>query len=203
MMSSLFASTALRQLKLSNRVAISPMCQYVAEEGRATPWHLIHYGGLASSGAGLLFIEATAVEPDGRITPGDLGLWDDVTEAALKPVIDAIHQYSSTAVILQLGHAGRKASSKVPWKAASRSCRRMADGARMRHRHGPRSTAKCCRWRWTGPAWRAYAMPSWHPRGVPCGWAWAAWNCMARMATCCINSSLRLRTSAATSTAAR
>jgi 2,4-dienoyl-CoA reductase-like NADH-dependent reductase (Old Yellow Enzyme family) len=116
MMSSLFASTALRQLKLSNRVAISPMCQYVAEEGRATPWHLIHYGGLASSGAGLLFIEATAVEPDGRITPGDLGLWDDVTEAALKPVIDAIHQYSSTAVILQLGHAGRKASSKVPWK---------------------------------------------------------------------------------------
>jgi 2,4-dienoyl-CoA reductase-like NADH-dependent reductase (Old Yellow Enzyme family) len=115
-MSALFTSAALRELALSNRVAISPMCQYVAEDGCATPWHLIHYGGLASSGAGLLFIEATAVEPDGRITPGDLGLWDDVTQAALKPSVDAIHQYSLTAVILQLGHAGRKASSEVPWK---------------------------------------------------------------------------------------
>jgi len=115
-MSALFTPVALRELGLSNRVAVSPMCQYVAEDGRATSWHLIHYGGLASSGAGLLFIEATAVEPDGRITPGDLGLWDDVTEAALKPVIDSIRQYSSTPVILQLGHAGRKASSEVPWK---------------------------------------------------------------------------------------
>jgi 2,4-dienoyl-CoA reductase-like NADH-dependent reductase (Old Yellow Enzyme family) len=115
-MSKLFTSAALRQLKPSNRIAISPMCQYVARDGRATSWHLIHYGSLASSGAQLLFIEATAVEAEGRITPGDLGLWDDVTEAALKPVIDAVHEYSSASVILQLGHAGRKASSEVPWK---------------------------------------------------------------------------------------
>src|ERR1700674_5842283 len=115
-MSNLFTSAALRQLELSNRVAISPMCQYVAKDGCATPWHLIHYGSLASSGAGLLFIEATAVEPDGRITPGDLGLWDDVTEAALKPVIDAIRKHSHIAITMQLGHAGRKASSAVPWE---------------------------------------------------------------------------------------
>jgi 2,4-dienoyl-CoA reductase-like NADH-dependent reductase (Old Yellow Enzyme family) len=77
---------------------------------------MIHLGGLASSGAGALFIESTAVEPAGRITPGDLGLWDDTTEAALKPVIDAIRGFSTTAIVLQLGHAGRKASSQVPWE---------------------------------------------------------------------------------------
>lgn len=115
-MSALFSPLALRGLTLSNRVLVSPMCQYVARDGQATPWHMIHLGGLASSGAGALFIESTAVEPAGRITPGDLGLWDDSTEAALKPVIDAIRSFSSTAIVLQLGHAGRKASSQVPWE---------------------------------------------------------------------------------------
>lgn len=115
-MSALFSPIALRDLKLRNRVVVSPMCQYSAEEGRATDWHMIHLGHLALSGAGLLCIEATAVEPDGRITPSDLGLWDDATEAALKPVLAAIRRYSNTPVAIQLAHAGRKASSRLPWE---------------------------------------------------------------------------------------
>jgi 2,4-dienoyl-CoA reductase-like NADH-dependent reductase (Old Yellow Enzyme family) len=115
-MSALFSTAKLRGLTLSNRIVVSPMCQYVAVNGEATSWHLIHLGGLSQSGAGMLTIEGTAVEPNGRITPGDLGLWDDRTEAALRPVISAIRDNSNIAVAMQLGHAGRKASSEVPWK---------------------------------------------------------------------------------------
>jgi 2,4-dienoyl-CoA reductase-like NADH-dependent reductase (Old Yellow Enzyme family) len=113
-MRALFSPINLRGLTLPNRIVVSPMCQYVAEEGRATTWHLIHLGNMALSGAGLLCVEATAVEAEGRITAGDLGLWNDVTEAALEPL--AIRQYSKIRVIIQLAHAGRKASSEVPWK---------------------------------------------------------------------------------------
>ena len=115
-MSILFSPIELGGLRLPNRVVVSPMCQYVADNGKATSWHLIHLGGLAVSGAGLLCIEATAVEPDGRITPGDLGLWDDETEAALKHVVDEVRRHSGIRLAIQLGHAGRKASSEVPWK---------------------------------------------------------------------------------------
>jgi 2,4-dienoyl-CoA reductase-like NADH-dependent reductase (Old Yellow Enzyme family) len=115
-MSILFSPVSLRSLTVPNRIVVSPMCQYVAEEGRATAWHLIHLGSMALSGAGLLCIEATAVEADGRITAGDLGLWNDATEAALRSVLTAIRQYSKIGVIMQLAHAGRKASSKVPWE---------------------------------------------------------------------------------------
>jgi 2,4-dienoyl-CoA reductase-like NADH-dependent reductase (Old Yellow Enzyme family) len=87
--SALFSPFKLRSLAVTNRVVVSPMCQYSAEDGQANAWHMIHLGSLASSGAGILFIEATAVEPDGRITPGCLGLWDDATEAALEPVLTA------------------------------------------------------------------------------------------------------------------
>lgn len=115
-MSALFSSLALRSVTLPNRIVISPMCQYSAEDGAATAWHMIHLGHLALSGAGMLCIEATAVEPEGRITLGDLGLFNDATEAALKPVLAAIHRYSKTAVTIQLAHAGRKASSRLPWE---------------------------------------------------------------------------------------
>jgi len=115
-MSALFSPYALRGLHLANRIVVSPMCQYSAEDGRATDWHMIHLGGLALSGAGMLVIEATAVEPEGRITAADLGLWDDATEAALKPVLAAIRKHSRTAVAIQLAHAGRKASSHLPWE---------------------------------------------------------------------------------------
>src|SRR5471032_1763253 len=115
-MSALFSSLTLRSVTLPNRIVVSPMCQYSAERGEATAWHMIHLGSLALSGASMLCIEATSVEPDGRITPGDLGLWDDATEAALVPVLAAIRKHSSIKVAMQLSHAGRKSSSHVPWE---------------------------------------------------------------------------------------
>ena len=118
-MSALFSPFALRSLTLPNRIVVSPMCQYSAEDGKATDWHMIHLGGLALSGAGMLCLEATAVEADGRITPADLGLWDDATEAALEPVLAAIRRYSKIAVVMQIAHAGRKASCQVPWQGGA------------------------------------------------------------------------------------
>jgi 2,4-dienoyl-CoA reductase-like NADH-dependent reductase (Old Yellow Enzyme family) len=115
-MSSLFSPFNLRGLALVNRIVVSPMCQYSADEGRATDWHMVHLGSLSLSGAAALCIEATAVEPEGRITAGDLGLYDDATEAALVPVLATIRRHSKIAVLMQLGHAGRKASSEVPWR---------------------------------------------------------------------------------------
>ncbi len=114
-MSALFSPFALRSVRLPNRIVVSPMCQYSAVDGQAQPWHLMHLGQLALSGAGMLCIEATAVESEGRITPGDLGLWDDATEAALGGVLESIRRYSAMPLFVQLGHAGRKASSREPW----------------------------------------------------------------------------------------
>lgn len=115
-MSQLFSATHIGPLALENRIVIAPMCQYSASEGKATAWHRIHLGQLALSGAGLLIIEATAVEAVGRITPGDLGLWDDETEAALRSVLEDIRAYSPVPLGIQLGHAGRKASCAAPWQ---------------------------------------------------------------------------------------
>src|SRR4051812_34937789 len=115
-MSALFSPLSVRSVTLRNRVIISPMCQYSAVDGCASRWHLIHLGSLALSGAGMLCIEATAVEADGRISPMDLGLWDDATEAALQPVLAAIRTHSTMPVTMQLAHAGRKASTHVPWQ---------------------------------------------------------------------------------------
>jgi len=114
--SALFSPFTLRGITVPNRIVVAPMCQYSAENGSATAWHMMHLGSLASSGAGTLFIEATAVEADGRITPGCLGLWDDANEAALAPVVAAIRRYSRVRLVIQLAHAGRKASSEVPWR---------------------------------------------------------------------------------------
>lgn len=114
-MSQLFTPTQAGPLRLANRIVIAPMCEYSADAGCATDWHMIHLGHLALSGAALLFVEATAVEPDGRITPGDLGLWSDETEAALGRVVTAMRRYSPIKLGIQLGHAGRKASSHAPW----------------------------------------------------------------------------------------
>jgi NADPH2 dehydrogenase len=113
--SPLFEPLALRGLTVANRIMVSPMCQYSAVNGNATDWHLIHLGSLALGGAGLLSVEATAVEPVGRITPGDLGLYSDDNEAALARVVKAIRRHSRIALSIQLGHAGRKASSREPW----------------------------------------------------------------------------------------
>jgi len=114
--SALFQPIRLAGLELENRIVIAPMCQYSAEDGSATDWHMIHLGHLALSGAGLLILEATAVERDGRITPGDLGLWSDANERALARVLAAIRACSAIPVAVQLSHAGRKASSQRPWE---------------------------------------------------------------------------------------
>lgn len=115
-MSRLFTPITLGGLTLSNRIVIAPMCQYSAVEGQATDWHLIHLGHLALSGAGLLFIEATAVTPEGRISASDLGLWSPETEAALAHVLKKIRLHSDIPIAIQLAHAGRKASTQVPWE---------------------------------------------------------------------------------------
>jgi 2,4-dienoyl-CoA reductase-like NADH-dependent reductase (Old Yellow Enzyme family) len=102
--------------KLANRIVIAPMCQYSAEDGRMTDWHVMHLGHLAMSGAALLFVEATAVLPEGRITYGDVGLWSDETEAAMRRVVEAVRRWAPTPLAIQLAHAGRKASTEIPWK---------------------------------------------------------------------------------------
>ncbi|EMR0464356.1 MULTISPECIES: NADH:flavin oxidoreductase/NADH oxidase [Stenotrophomonas] len=114
-MSQLFSPVTLGPLTLSNRIVIAPMCQYSAEDGRASDWHAQHLGSLAQSGAGLLILEATAVEPRGRISYADLGLWDDGTEAALAQVLASVRRWSPMPLGIQLGHAGRKASTARPW----------------------------------------------------------------------------------------
>lgn len=93
------------------------MCQYSATNGQATEWHLMHYGNLALSGAGLLIIEATGVAAEGRISFADLGLWDDKTAFALEKVVNFVHLHSPIPLALQLSHAGRKASTDLPWKS--------------------------------------------------------------------------------------
>ena len=113
-MSKLFEPIALRGLTLPNRIVIAPMCEFSAVDGNATDWHLIHLGHLALSGAGLLIIEATGVEPRGRISGACLGLYNDENEAALARVLKAVRAYSPMPIGIQLGHAGRKASMKHP-----------------------------------------------------------------------------------------
>ncbi|WP_374582307.1 NADH:flavin oxidoreductase/NADH oxidase [Pseudoduganella sp.] len=115
-MSHLFSPFALGPLQLANRIAIAPMCQYSATGGLATDWHMIHYGHLALSGAGLLILEATAVSPEGRISPADLGLWSAEHQQALAPIVQAIRRYAPIKLAVQLAHAGRKASSAPPFE---------------------------------------------------------------------------------------
>ena len=114
-MSKLFTPFALRDLELANRIVVSPMCQYSAVDGSPSDWHLAHLGSLALSGAGLLCIEATAVTPQARITPGDLGLYSDANEQGLATVLRMIRAVAPIRVAVQLAHAGRKGSSREPW----------------------------------------------------------------------------------------
>jgi 2,4-dienoyl-CoA reductase-like NADH-dependent reductase (Old Yellow Enzyme family) len=119
MSAKLFTPIQVGPLKLSNRIIIAPMCQYSAQDGCLTDWHLIHLGHLALSGAGLLTIEATAVKPEGRITYGDSGLYSDACEAAMARVLESVRRWSDMPIIVQLAHAGRKASCEVPWKGGA------------------------------------------------------------------------------------
>jgi len=113
----LFDPLDLRRVRLPNRIVVSPMCQYSATDGCATDWHSLHWGQLLLSSAGMFVIEATAVTAEGRITPGDLGLYDDATEHALGDRLARARAQTPPMIVgLQLAHAGRKASSRPPWE---------------------------------------------------------------------------------------
>jgi NADPH2 dehydrogenase len=115
-MSVLFAPLRLAALELDNRIVVSPMCQYSADDGCASDWHLTHLGMLANSGAALVVVEATGVERSGRITHGCLGLYSDACEAALERVVAHCRRIGTARLGIQLAHAGRKASSRRPWE---------------------------------------------------------------------------------------
>jgi 2,4-dienoyl-CoA reductase-like NADH-dependent reductase (Old Yellow Enzyme family) len=114
-MALLFQPLTIRDIQLKNRIAVSPMCEYSSTEGFANDWHLVHLGSRAVGGAGLIIVEATAVSPEGRISPGDLGIWKDEHISFLQRITTFIESQGSVPAI-QLAHAGRKASHHVPWK---------------------------------------------------------------------------------------
>jgi 2,4-dienoyl-CoA reductase-like NADH-dependent reductase (Old Yellow Enzyme family) len=112
-MSKLFSPLTIKNITLKNRIVMSPMCQYSAKNGFTNDWHMVHMGSRAAGGTGLLIQEATAVSPEGRISPGDIGIWSDDHISGLKRVVSFIHEQGSVAGI-QLAHAGRKASCALP-----------------------------------------------------------------------------------------
>ena len=112
----MFAPFHLRDMKLRNRVVVSPMAQYMARDGVPGDWHLVHYGARAVGGAGLVFVEMTCPSPEARITPGCPGLYNDEQQAGWKRVVDYVHSSSEAKICLQLGHAGRKGSTQVGWE---------------------------------------------------------------------------------------
>jgi 2,4-dienoyl-CoA reductase-like NADH-dependent reductase (Old Yellow Enzyme family) len=124
----LFDNLDIGGMRLVNRIVVAPMCQYSAIDGSATDWHLMHLGSLALSGAGMLIVEATAVEPAGRISAADLGLYDDDNAAALARVLTAIRAHSPIRMAVQLAHAGRKASTRVPWEGGAQVAPHAAQG---------------------------------------------------------------------------
>jgi anthraniloyl-CoA monooxygenase len=116
----MFQPFALRGMVAPNRVAVSPMCMYSAEDGMPGDWHLVHYGARALGGAGLMFTEMTVIGAEARITPGCAGIWNDAQESAWRRIVDFVHAGSATKFALQLGHAGRKGASKLMWDGMDR-----------------------------------------------------------------------------------
>jgi 2,4-dienoyl-CoA reductase-like NADH-dependent reductase (Old Yellow Enzyme family) len=116
-MAKLFSPLTIKSVTFKNRIVVSPMCEYSSVDGFANEWHLVHLGSRAVGGAGLVITEATAVSPEGRISPEDLGIWKNAHLDKLKSIVSFIHKQGSVAGI-QLAHAGRKASFTAPWKGA-------------------------------------------------------------------------------------
>ncbi len=114
-MSLLLSPLTIRNITLRNRIAMSPMCQYSSDDGFTNDWHIVHLGTRAAGGTGLIISEATSVSPEGRITPGDAGLWKNEHISGFKRIVDYIHDRGAMAGI-QIAHAGRKASCAVPWE---------------------------------------------------------------------------------------
>src|SRR6201998_2530075 len=114
-MANLFSTLKIRDIELKNRIIVSPMCQYSSIDGFANDWHLVHLASRAVGGAAVVFTEATAVSPEGRISPEDLGIWKDEHIPFLKRITNFIENQNAIAGI-QLAHAGRKSSQQAPWK---------------------------------------------------------------------------------------
>src|SRR6202789_4195828 len=114
-MAALFHEFRLKDVVLRNRIAVSPMCQYSSDNGFPNDWHLVHLGSRAVGGAGLVMVEATAVSPEGRISPFDSGIWSDAHAEAFKPITRFIKEQGAVPAV-QLAHAGRKASTDAPWR---------------------------------------------------------------------------------------
>src|SRR5207248_2759130 len=114
-MPALFDPLTIRDLNFANRVFVSPMCQYSSQNGYANDWHFVHLGSRAVGGAGLVLTEATAVLPEGRISPQDLGIWSEEHIEPLARIVSFVHEQGSVAG-MQLAHAGRKASTRRPWE---------------------------------------------------------------------------------------
>ena len=121
-MSKLFSPLSIKSVTFKNRIVVSPMCEYSSVDGFANEWHLVHLGSRAVGGAGLIITEATAVSPEGRISPGDLGIWKNAHLDKLKTIVSFIHRQGSVAGI-QLAHAGRKASADLPWNGGAQLTR--------------------------------------------------------------------------------
>ena len=119
MSSLLFTPIKLRSVEMPNRIVVAPMCQYSAHDGVPNDWHLMHLGQFAVGGFGLVLVEAAGVEPEGRITPGCVGLWSDAQEEGYARIIRFFRDYGSAKIGIQLAHAGRKASSKLPWQGGT------------------------------------------------------------------------------------
>jgi 2,4-dienoyl-CoA reductase-like NADH-dependent reductase (Old Yellow Enzyme family) len=142
----LFKPLKIRELVLKNRVVISPMCQHAAKFGCASTWHMVHLGKFALGGAGLIFVESTAVEPGGRIGICDLGLWADEHVGLLKPIVDFVHE-NGAAIGIQLAHAGRKAGSEALWEGGrALTLDQLSASAEPWRRVGPSAVAP-------GPEW--------------------------------------------------
>jgi anthraniloyl-CoA monooxygenase len=116
----MFLPLRLRGLTLANRVVVSPMAQYMAKDGLPGEWHLVHYGSRALGGAGLVYTEMTCVSPEGRITPGCTGLWNEAQRDAWRRIVEFVHASSPAAFCLQLGHSGRKGSTQLGWQEMDR-----------------------------------------------------------------------------------
>lgn len=123
----LFQPLTVRGVTFQNRIWLSPLCQYSAQNGYLTDWHLTHLGGIIQRGPGLTFVEATAVTPEGRITPEDSGLWEDGQKAPLKRIVEFAHSQGQR-IAIQLGHAGRKASTVAPWLSLGETAQKEGNG---------------------------------------------------------------------------
>ena len=179
------ALPALGSLELVNRVVVSPMDMYVADDGLPSDFHLVHLGGKALGGAGLVMTEMVCVSPDGRITPGCTGLWDDEQQAAWRRVTDFVHTNSAARIGLQLGHSGGKGSTKLMWEGIDQP---LDDGQLAGRRRRPpvptatastRSRASSRRPSWTRSATSSSMPPAGAPRPAS-----TCSSCTARTATC-------------------